>query len=183
MTESQPAGVGPALGDAGPCPPIVYKDKTWLVGHPTQKAKAELELQTMLAAVANVERLRRVLRPEEYKRRLDALDAKIEGGAYQTWGEVWMSVNNSPDGKPLFLLALLKETHPEATFADARAIWLNEPRQVKRAFTVVIPSFFALLAEDLPQMPEERQQAAAEMATEFMAAVLRLAPSASDTSG
>lgn len=176
------AGVGPALGDAGPCPKITFQGKTWTIGHPTQIAKVELELLVIEVAQANIDAFKR-RNPAKYEEKCKLLDLQIEGGHHKTGGELWAIVNNGPDGQPLFLASLLKEKHPEVTLDDARGMFRREQRQVRRALALVVPAFFEILADDLPLTPEDREAKRAEMAAEFLTALAEpVAFTASDSS-
>lgn len=146
-------GVGPALGGSGACPRIVCGDKTWTVGWPTQKAKSALEIATLELAVANHEEACAHLPAKFVARKQKELDGAIDGGHWRTWGELWTSVNEGPDGNTLFLLSLLREHHPDATLADARKLWREKGGETVRAFAVVVPSFFELLVADRPEPP------------------------------
>lgn len=178
------AGIIPALGDAGPCPEIRSGNKTWTVGHPTQAAKAELERIVVQVAIQNLDELRAVLPRARWAERAAALDAKIEGGHWKTHGSLWTAVNSGPLSQPLFLLSLLRKNHPDATVADAQALWLGEPRQAKHALAMVVPGFFAILAESAPMPPEDRPAFVAQSVAEFLASLNPTsdAPSGSSTS-
>lgn len=177
------AGIGPAIGDAGPCPKIVFNGKTWTIGHPTQVAKVELELLVIDVAQANIDAFKR-RDPAKHEAKSKLLDLQIEGGHHKTGGELWATVNNGPDGQPLFLASLLKENHPEITLADAKAMFRQEQRQVRRALALTVPSFFEILANDLPLTPEDRAAKRAELTAEFLAAMAEpVASTASASSG
>ncbi len=181
--ETTDAGIGPALGDAGPCPKITHADKTWVLGHPTQRAKAELEFLVVEAAQKNIDDLKPILKPADYRRRCAALDELVNGGHYKTGGSLWTVNNNGPLGQPLFLGALLRERNPEVTLAEAVAIWLGEPDQTRRALGMVVPDFFAVLATSLPLSPDDRSKWQAEMTAEFLAGILQpVASTVSDSS-
>ncbi len=165
------AGIGPALGDAGVCPRITFKGKTWTMGHPTQKAKLELELLVIEVAQKNIDDAKRALRPGQYEAKCKTLDLQIEGGAYKTGGELWNTVNNGPHGQALFLTSLLRELHPEAELADGLAMWRGEQRQVRRALALTVPDFFTVLADDLPLTPDEKVLRKAEMVAAFLEAI------------
>lgn len=182
MTEANSeAGIVAALGDAGPCPVVTYNKKPWSVGHATQRAKAELELQVVQVALRNIDRLKSVLPAQVWQQKSAALDAQIAGGHYQTWGSLWTAVNNGPDGTALFLLSLLRERHPEATLEDAAGILRYEPRQVQHAMSIVVPGFFKLLAETAPVPPEKRTALVLKATAEFMESLGQDASSVSAT--
>lgn len=163
------AGIGAALGDAGPCPTITYGKKVWTVGHPTQKAKAWLELLVIEIAQDNIDKSKPILKRGVYEKKCDALDMQISGGHHKTGGALWSTVNSGPDGQVLFLTSLLRERHPEVTIDDVRGMVLNEPRQVRRAMLVTVPGFFTILVSGLPMAPEDRPAKAAELTADFLA--------------
>ncbi len=163
-----PLGVGPALGAAGPCPTVTHGDKVWKVGHPTQRAKATLELLVLETAAKNIEEAKGALPPARWEAKNAKLDADIDAGQYRTWGTLWRTVYGGPDGQALALTSLLRENHPEATVADGLLLWRAETKQVARAMRIVTPDFFAVLATTLPGSSEEQR---AEVA-DALAAVL-----------
>ncbi len=165
--ESQPVGIGPVLGAAGPCPVIVHKGKSWTVGHPTQKAKSWLEKLVAACALETLAELKDVLPPDEYLARRASLDQNIYQKQHRTWGPLWTTVTSGEDGDAVFLLSLLKLHHPEATMADARELHLNANREVGLAFAEVLPAFFTLLVETYPVQAEDRQAVAEEYAKKF----------------
>ncbi len=172
----QPMGVGPILGASGACPTIDYAGKVWKVGHPTQKAKGELECLVAACAYENVEKLRGVLPAALFKQKSDELDRQIFGGQQRTWGPLWSAVNSGPDGTPLFLLSLLRQNHEAATMADARGMWRDKNREVNLALAQVIPDFFTLMADDLPVPPEQRAELIATSIAEFLSQLTQPTP-------
>lgn len=160
--------MGPVLGAAGPCPTVTHNGKTWQIGHPTQNAKATLEILVVEAAQRNIDKLKSSLSVARYEAKCAALDTKIEGGHHRTWGSLWRSVNSGPDGTALFLLSLLREKHPEATFEDAEALLRDEPRGTGRAFMQVAPAFFSLLVACLPgATPQEKEKQMESLRADF----------------
>jgi hypothetical protein len=152
------------LGAAGACPEISFGGKTWKIGHPTGRAKAALEELAVGRAVWHVRELKGVLPHDDYQATFRELTASISAGDYKTWGDGWQrmlfsGVNNGV----LFVLALLRECHPEATEADARNLAANEPEQVNAALARVIPDFLCKLLDGLPLSTEERTQAEARI--------------------
>jgi hypothetical protein len=176
-------GVAAELGDAGPCPTISYLGKTWSVGWPTQRAKAELEFLVVKAAKRNLELLRPVLGENEYRAEEKELKLALQGGHWKTWGPLWNAVNGGPDTNTFFLLSLLRERHPEATFEDAEGMWLTATDAVREAFMLVVPSFYTLLVKCLPGTPEERAETLAESVSQLRRLLNFPSPeSASDSS-
>jgi hypothetical protein len=179
MEKTPDAGVGPAIGDAGPCPTVTYLGKTYQLGHPTQRAKAALELLVIEVAQKNIDDAKPVIGAKKHEAKCAALDDDVIAGAYRTGGTLWSKLNNGPYGQALFLTSLLRERHPDLSFDVGLAIWRNEPRQVQRGLAVVIPDFFALLAADLPMLPADRETWLVERIAEFSTALEALTPAAS----
>lgn len=169
MDQQVTPGAGPALGAAGPCPAIDYAGKSWAVGHPTQRAKAELELLVIDAAQRNIDQRKGRLSKDQYEAKCAALDLQVQGGHHRTWGPLWRAVNAGPDGTKLFLLSLLREHQPDATFADVDGMFRDAGRQTTRALAVVMPIFFSLLVTEMPVGPEERAAKLADLLTEYAA--------------
>lgn len=167
----EPAAVGLSLGDAAALPTVTFRGKTWTVGAPTGRAKSALEEIVVEIAEANIERLKKSLSAARYAAKVKDLDNAIDGGHYLTWGQLWRSVADGPDGRPAFLCALLRERHApeEATMTLAREMWTQEPRQVRRALARVVPSFFRLLLQSLPTEQAERETMLAELSAEWAA--------------
>ncbi len=182
--QTSDGGVISALGDAGVCPKITLGKEVWHCGHPTQKAKAELELLVLQTAEENLEKTKRALSPSRYAEKLKELNTAIDGGAYQTGGSLWAAINGGPKGQALFLTSLLRERHDNATVADAVKLWANVPEQVCRALAVVVPDFFRVLAEDLPIVNREAwiAQQTATWAAIFQSILAQLTPAASTAS-
>src|SRR5262249_26118772 len=146
----EPQGMIATLGDAGPCPTIADGTKTWNIGHPTQRAKAELELLVVQAATKNLDDLKDVLPKKEWELEKSKLSGLIRGRAWQTFGQLWAEQVNGPLADALFLLSLAKPHHPEMTLADAERLWLDENDQCRVALGIVVPGFFDLLMAWLP---------------------------------
>ena len=165
------AGIGPALGAAGPCPTIEYEGTAWKVGHPTQRAKVALEHLVVESAAANIEAMRPAWGKKKTEEKLDALDMQVMGGHHKTAGALWNAINSGPDSVFLFLTSLLRENHPDATLVQGRKLWVNCPREVRRALALTVPAFFTLIAADLPGTPQSRAEAAAEYSKSFLETV------------
>jgi hypothetical protein len=165
VSEEVPLGVAQVIGAFGPCPEILHKGKVWKVGWPTQKAKAELETLVVKVSKENLAQLRDAYTEEEYREEDAALRALIRGGHFKTWGSLWRTVNDSPDGMPLFLCSLLKAHHPDITIATARELWTESPEDAVDALVQVVPDFFTLLIASLPETEEARTAAVNEWKT------------------
>lgn len=170
-------GVAQALGAAGASPEVLHKSQTWFVGWPIQAAKTVLEQLVVQVAEANLEELRGAMPQQRFARKEKELDDQLFGGHWKTWGSLWSTVVNGPDGMALFLLALLREKHPQATLAQARELWRDANRQVRRALTTVVPGFFDLLAESLPADSADRAKAALQMRREVLELLEQPTPS------
>jgi hypothetical protein len=171
--ESRPEGVMAALGDAGPCPTVVFAGKTWTIGHPTQRAKAELEKLVVEVAAKNLDDLKGVLPKAKWKEKEDKFDALLLARQWQTWGSLWSEVNNGPQSQALFLLSLARPHHPDMTVADAESLWINANRACRTALVLVVPGFFDLLTALLPAEEGDRQIVAERMKAEFLASLER----------
>lgn len=133
------------LGDAGACPEISWNDKTWKVGHPTQRAKACLEELAAAKAVGEVVALKGAVPPAAYAEMFCDLMRGVKTGAYKTFGPGWVEQTTGPGGAVLFLLALLRERHPDAAEADALGLAADRGDEVQAALARVVPDFFDLL--------------------------------------
>lgn len=176
--DTPPQGVMPLLGDAGPAPTVAFNKKTWTIGHPTQRAKAELEKLVVDVSRQNLEDLKDVLSPGEWQAERKQLSLHIHSRAWQTFGELWNAVVNGPLGDVLFLLSLARPHHPDMTVADARALWLGVNDDCRDALTMVVPSFFDLLAGEIPASDADRRKAAGEMKAELLRRLARPTPTA-----
>ena len=161
MNDDEPSpNVMTLLGASGACPEIRANGKVWRIGHPTGRAKSELEQLAVLSAFAEVRSLKDVLPPDAYAEAFRELTASVAAKSYKTWGEGWQRVVWGPASSHLFLLSLLRENHPQATEDDARALAVAEPEAVALALTQVVPSFIRLLLNDRKDItPEQREQA------------------------
>ncbi len=174
MSESNdpvPTGAGPALGGTGsPCPTCCLPGgKPWKVGWPTQAAKQEFELLVAEHAVADLQSRKRMYSVQVFAQKEKELEVRFAGGDHLSYGALWVAVLDGPDSMPMFLLSLLKEHQPEATFADAKKLWKSGHLSVRRALTLVMPPFATLLVAESPRTQEEdRPAAAAELAKMFL---------------
>jgi hypothetical protein len=173
MDETETVGATPLLGDAGPCPTVTHDKKTWTVGHPTQRAKAELEKLVVEVAQKSLDDLRGVLPPAKIAEKEAALDGLLFARAWQTWGSLWSQVVNGPLAFPLLLASLLRQRHPEATLADAEALWAGANRPCRTALMMVVPGFFTVLAGSLPADAADRQALAERTAAALVASLAR----------
>lgn len=176
--ESKPEGVMAALGDAGPCPTIERGGKTWTVGHPTQRAKAELEKLVVEVSQATLDDLKGMLPPAKWDEKEAKFDALLFSRQWQTWGTLWFEVANGPQSYPLFLLSLMRPHHPEATVRDAEALWRDANRACRAALVMVVPGFFDLLTAYLPAEADGRQAQATVMKDHVVAFLQRATPTA-----
>ena len=145
MSDQSHPGVGAVLGAAGACPEILCGGKLWRVGHPTQAAKSRLEDFAAATAIAEVRALKTVLPPDAYADAWKDTLADVQAKQFRTWGAGWRRVVFDPQNFHLFFLTLLRENHPEATEADAKALLADEPELVAAALARVVPDFFTVL--------------------------------------
>lgn len=168
--EMRAEGVGPALGGAGsPCPEIKVPGKTWKVGWPTQSAKIHHELLVAAHAEEELEARRGIYSREKFARKERELEEGLLAGEHHVGGAYWNRLVDGPDWNVVLLASLLKEHHPEATVADARALWAGEPRKVRVALAYVIPPFATALVNAAPVPQEEKAAKALAMAALFRA--------------
>ena len=96
---------------------------------------------------------------------LGQLKRDLAAGLYNPGGRLWRELLTGPRANVLYLLALLREHHPDATVADAERLTRDAAGMVAVALQDVTPPFFDALA-DLERMPPQvagalREQAAA----------------------
>jgi hypothetical protein len=149
--------LGDVLGSSGPCPEITVKGKTWKIGHPTQKAKAELENLAVRAAVSEVRSLKEVLPADAYKEAFAELTASISARDFRTWGTGWQRIVWGPQSVHLFLLSLLREHQSQATESDAIELATSAPEELAAALAQVVPSFVLLLLNDRKDITHQQR--------------------------
>ena len=145
--ETAPASVGDVLGAAGEPATVRWRDRDYRVGPPTTGAITRAEMLVAKAAGSELDALRGQL-PDAQFRKLDtALTAKLLARAHRAGGELFNEVMGSPDGQVLYLLALLREHHPDLNESDARGMMAEVPEQVERALILVTPDFLRLVGK------------------------------------
>lgn len=158
MAEEVSPGVTTLLGSAGARPEIRHAGTVWKIGHPSQRAKSELELLAVAAAFAEVRELKAALPADAYAEAFQELVSSVAAKHYKTWGPGWQRVVWGPQSSHLFLLSLLREAHAQATEADAKALAAACPEEVTLALVQVVPNFVSLLLNDRPELtPEQRE--------------------------
>jgi hypothetical protein len=171
---SQVAGIGDVLGDAGSLPEIEYGGKVWKVGKATQRAGDCLVQLTIRAAMREIQALKGIIDPADYREMFDDFTVAVQKGAYRTWGDRWSAMSSGMDGTVRFLLSLLRERHPDATEAEALALMVNCGDEVKVAFAQVLPPFLFLLLDSHPAVlaasTELRAKVKADVFPQIMAA-------------
>lgn len=176
MSESN-AGAGGALaGEGSPCPAVVFTDRTYKIGWPTQRAKEWLELLVAWHAERELEALAPARSAAKQAAKERALERDLSAGEHRTFGALWNATVDGPNGMPLFVASLLMEHAPdksfEAVFADGSLLWHSGAAKVRRALAQVTPPFAAALAAQAGQPPE---QAAARAAALTVALLERIA--------
>jgi hypothetical protein len=148
MPDDEPR-LGDILGAAGSPFEIDHAGKTWRVGHPTQKARDAFNKLVKADAL----------------REAQAADAEFPGleavtqfrrdvRHYSPGGKLWRERITDPRANVLYLLALLREHHPDAGVDDAEALVRDAAPLVAVALEEVTPRFFDLLAADREVPPE-----------------------------
>lgn len=159
MDGMEAPGLNAVLGQSGACPEISDNGKTWKIAHPTQQAKAILNVLIVQRASEEIETQGKNLPPGVSARMFDSLTKMVVAKHFHTWHPGWLEAVGSQDGDILFLLSLLKINHPTATEADAFTLYANCPGKVKIALAQVMPPFFDLLEPDFPPQVEASQRA------------------------
>jgi hypothetical protein len=139
--------VGDVLGAAGSPAEVVWGGKTYKVGPPTDGAISRVEMLVAAQAGAEVDALKGVLPDSQHRELADDLKRKLMARSHRAGGDLFTETLQSPDGQVLYLLALLREYHPEMTERDARRMTADVPDQVERALILVTPDFLMLVAE------------------------------------
>ncbi len=152
-----------SLGDAGACPEIDLNGKLWTIGHPTQRAKAELEKLAVQQATREILDARPLIGDVAYQEAMTSHRRGMAAKEYKTFGAGWQAVIQGPDGHVLFLLALLRERHPEANEGIARELISTRGDEVAVALMQVAPPFCEMLVRDMTATPEEKAEALAKM--------------------
>lgn len=149
------ASVQDVLGAAGEPPRVVADGVTYTVGFPTQRAKARLEELVAAAAVAAVADLKAALPADLFAEQWADVKELIRRREYRTGGKLWAETVGGAGGGVLFLLALLREHHADATEADARKLLATSREQVEAALLRVTPDFLRAVAADLGATPDQ----------------------------
>lgn len=152
MEPTPPVSVQDVLGAAGEPPGFTWRGKQYKLGFPDGKAKARLEELICQAETAAVQALRAVVTPAEFAEHQRALGRMIRTREYRTRdGLVWhkyMLGEEAATGFQLYLLALLREFHPELTEDDVRNMLEEERDFVLFAADRVVPGFFTFLVAE-----------------------------------
>lgn len=151
MAEQQPppGSVSDALGAAGDCPTVRWRNADWKVAWPTARTIGRLELLVAAAATAEAKELEAAgVDPGA----TDGLRTRLLGRAHKAGGELWDQYLRGPDGGVLILLSLLREHHPKASESDARGMAVEAKADVDTAMALVDPRFPAAVeaAKGLP---------------------------------
>jgi len=163
MPERSSPSVTESLGDAGASPEIVLHDQVWRIGHPTQRAKSELENLAIRQATKEILDARPLVGEAAYQEMMTSHRRAMAAKEYRTFGPGWQAVITGPDGHVLFLLALLRERHPEAHEGIARELLTSRGDEVAVALMQVAPPFCELLVSEMTASAEEKAQVLAKM--------------------
>jgi hypothetical protein len=157
--ENVGVSVGDVLGAAGEPATIDWNGKTYKLAPLTYGAVTRTEMLVAKSVSAELESMRGEL-PDGQFRRLEAdLTAKLLGRAHRAGGALFTEVMSSADGQVMYLLALLREHHPDATETDARRMMADVPDRVERAILLVTPDFLRLVAATKGADPRRVQAA------------------------
>jgi len=155
--DTQSPSVMTQLGAAGSCPEIEHKGKIWKVGHPTQRAKAELEKLATQKATRETLSLKELLSPADYGEIFESFRRAVSSGEYKTGKIGWLQTVFSGATAPLFFLSLLREHHPDATEKDAQTLYSEQPEQTMLALEAVVPPFFDMLLKEMDLPPDQKK--------------------------
>lgn len=143
-----PGSVSDALGAAGDCPTVRWRDADWKVAWPTAKTVGRLELLIAAAAQAEAGDLEATA-PGAVAR----CEAKLFARAHRVGGEFWgLYLSDPATGGVLTLLSLLREHHPGLAEADALAMIAEVGPDVSAAMALVNP-FFDAAVEAAKKLP------------------------------
>ncbi len=140
------------LGAAGAPFEIDHGGRTWRVGHPTRRAADAFN------KLVKADALRQAQQEDAEFPGLGAVEQfrrDVTAKHYQPGGRLWAELATGHRANALYLLALLREHHPEAAVADAEGLIRDTPAAVAVALEEVTPPFFDLLATT-EGMPPDR---------------------------
>jgi len=173
-----------ALGAAGVCPEIVWGDRVYRLGHPTQRAKAafcdliaDAEFRGVQTALA-----RGYMTEAKADAAVERLGQRIDRREHQPGGELFYKYSLGSEagaGAVLFLLSLFRENHPGMTREDVAALSEARPAEVKFAVRRVVPLFLAWALERVTLTDAQRAALDAKLAATLDAAFGPATPSAS----
>ncbi len=159
------------LGDAGACPEIEWQGKVWKIGHPTNRARGALEELVAAKAVTSITKLEGVMPPAVYAAMFADVMRDIKLERYKTFDKLWVEQTQGSSGAVLFLQALLRERHPEATEADAISLAMGKDNEVQAAIARVAPGFFDMLVASATNLnPEQKATLAAAIRSSILTA-------------
>lgn len=147
------------LATPGSSPEITFQGKVYRIGHPTQRARETLERLAAAKATLEITALKGELDATAYAELFESHKQDIVAGKYRAWGEGWQRITLAPRNHHLFLLALLRENHPDATEREALGLAQGAREEVELALAEVVPGFFTLLVEEMPLPPQQKQAA------------------------
>lgn len=168
--QKPPAGVaGVTHMTAGPGPTILERStgKEWRLGFDNPNAQGRLEELVRGHVLREALKNQDAVGGEAGRRLYDDAVAKLAGGHYWTYGEGWQELLKTPAGGVLYLLALLRRHHPEASEADAIRLLAEEQQQSLAALDAISPSFWAAVALKPEAGPAARAEFAAAVAADI----------------
>jgi hypothetical protein len=180
----EPASVTVSLGASGAYPPVEFGGKTYLLGHPSQIAKANYEVEVIEAEKRSIAAGVQfgVMTPAEAVAEKARLSAALARGDHKTGKPLWMAyalmdpttgdTSKVGTGFIIFVYTLFKQKHPEITLTETQAIWDGAQDDLKLALQQVVPDFFAWTGGILGLPPE----GLAELAAVAKTLAAKLAP-------
>lgn len=192
MDTEEPASVTVALGAAGVFPPVEYDGKTYLLGHPTQVAKADYELGVVEAEKRSIAAQLRhgLITPAEASVEKSKLGIALDRGDHKTGKKLWLSyVFRDPEtgdtsrwmtGLLVFVHCLFRQNHPAITFPEVQAIADGAADDLKLALKQVTPAFFRW-SGGLLGLPPEKIEELVGVATQAVGEMFPTPPTPSDS--
>ena len=157
MSEPVVASVQDVLGAAGEPPSFVWRGRRFKVGHPTPAVEARFEELIAEAEVQAVRSLRGLVPDDDYREEIRRLGRQTRDREYRTGkGSLWVRYtvgDQAAVGANLYLLALLREHHPDFSADDLRDALEEEQDFLLLAAERVIPGFFGWAGAKLKLPP------------------------------
>lgn len=160
--------VSDVLGAAGASPEIVWGERAYRLGHPTQKAKAAFCDMIVDAEFRGIqEALKRgFLTEAKADAAVERLGRQVDRRGHQPGGELFAKYGIGAEGvagTELFVLSLFRENHPAMTLGEYRDLAEARPDEVKLAVRKVVPLFFEWVLEKGSLTPAQKSDIRAKI--------------------